>query len=246
MFSSMVLTFVFTVVYVVTGGYALVRLALIVSGESSGEDRLAELCHLLMSLAMIAMAWGTGDGGLARTLQIGVFAGFAVWFLARALLGGRGHGRAPGVLHASASAAMVWMVAAMPLIMGMPMPAGGGDGDGGGHAGHGGHSAAAGEQVAGAAGVPAPGWVVAVTVAFAAVLLAGAVFWAARLWTARLWAARAAAPAALPVPALVGAGGGATAVEARHGLTALAGPRQDLVCHLLMSLGMAGMLVAML
>lgn len=250
MFSSIALSVAFTVTFIVTGGYALVGFALLTAEGDRGGDRLVELSHLLMSVAMVAMAWGAGTGGPARTLQIVVFGGFGVWFLRLAVLGrgGSGHGRLPDIDHAVTAAAMVWMVAAMPVIMGMSMTASGGGA--GGHAGHGGHGSggAAGSAMAGMSGmaVPTPAWVVGVTVAFVALLAVGAVFWAVRAWRG--------GAVSLPEPVRVddsGRGGTAVAVQprtavARSGLAALTGPRLDALSHVLMSAAMAAMLLAML
>lgn len=251
MFSSVTLSVAFTVAFIVTGGYALVRFALLTAEGDRGGDRLVELSHLLMSVAMVAMAWGAGTGGPARTLQIVVFGGFGVWFLHLAVLGGRGsgHGRLPDIDHAVTAAAMVWMVAAMPVIMGMSMTASGGGS--GGHAGHGGHGSgggAAGGAMAGMSGMATatPAWVVGVTVAFVALLAVGAVFWAVRAWRG--------GDVSLPEPVRVddsGRGGTAVAVQprtavARSGLAALTGPWLDALSHVLMSAATAAMLLAML
>jgi hypothetical protein len=247
---SLTSALVFTLVFAVTGGYALVRFALI-TADGGGGDRLVELSHLLMSVAMVAMTWGAGTGRLAKALQIAVFAGLGMWFLARATLvtGGTGHGRLPDTDHAVTAAAMVWMVAAMPLIMGTSM-AGMSDGASGGHAGHGGGAAGDGGmpgvgEMDGAAATT-PTWVLAVSVAFVVLLVAGAVFWAVRAWRG------GAEPEPVAQLAGTGAAGGIAvavrtrAVGGRTGLAALTGARRDALCHLLMSAGMAGMLLAML
>ncbi len=77
-------------------------------------------------------------------------------------------------------------------------------------------------------------------------LAAGAVFWAVRAWRG----GTEPVPDELPAGGDV-AGGAATAVRTRTargrvGLAALTGARQDAGCHLLMKVGMAGMLLAML
>lgn len=244
MVSSIPLSVAFTVAFVVTGVYALVRFALVAADGDRGGDRPVELSHLLMSVAMIAMTWGAGVGGVARTLQIAAFGGFALWFLCRVILvrTGSRHGRLLDADHAVTAAAMVWMVVAMPLIMGTPMA----DGDAG-HAAHGSGGAAGGampgtDDMA----APAPAWVVAVSVAFVVLLAAGALLWAHRAWRG----GEEPTPAARPVGDSVD-GGTAVAVQtraadARTGLAALTGPRRDAVCHLLMNVGMAAMLLAMM
>ncbi len=234
MFSSISLVLAFTVVFTITGAYALVRLALVVSGGGSHADRTAELCHLLMSLAMIAMAWGAGTGGLGGPLQIVVFGAFAVWFLVRAASDYAGHGRLAESAHALTAGAMVWMVAAMPLIMGMSMTST----SGGGHADHHGTPAAPSTGMPDVA-VDTPAWVVVVTVALSVLLTAGGAFLALRAFRVT----------EVPVPVGAGTELAASTGEARRsptGLAAIPGPRTDAVCHLFMNVGMASMLVAML
>jgi hypothetical protein len=244
--SSIALSVAFTVAFIVTGSYALVRYALISAGGEGDGDRVAELSHLLMSVAMIAMTWGAGTGTTARTLQIVAFGGFVLWFLRRAVLSrsGTGHGRLAATDHAVTAAAMVWMVAAMPLIMGMSMAAMS-DGGAGGHAGHGAHGADTAMSDVDAMAAPTPVWVTAVTVGFAVLLAAGALFWAIHAWRG------AAEPDETAAADEHGDAGRAVAVRARAartrtGLARLTGTRQDALCHLLMSVGMAGMLLAML
>ena len=48
---------VLTIVFAATGLYPLLRFAALVSGAEAGGDRVAELAHLVMSIAMIAMTW---------------------------------------------------------------------------------------------------------------------------------------------------------------------------------------------
>ncbi|HEY2192849.1 MAG TPA: DUF5134 domain-containing protein [Actinomycetospora sp.] len=119
MFSS-TLSWAFTVVFTLTGVYSLVRLTEFASGMDRTGSRIAELSHLLMSLAMIAMAWAwTGDpSSPTGLLQILVFGVLGIWFLARLALPVGDHSRATEGYHLVANAAMVWMVAAMPDIMG--------------------------------------------------------------------------------------------------------------------------------
>lgn len=227
MFASVVLTVVFTLVFTVTAAYALLRFA--GSGDRAPGDRLVTLFHLLMSLAMVAMAWAwTGGpatpGGI---VQILVFGGFTLWFAARTATPAAAHGRVAGAYHLVTGAAMTWMVAAMPLMMGASMV--GASGAAGGHAAH------AGADAAGGAGALAPDaarppWVTVVSLAFVVLLLVAVAWSAAQL-------ARDGDAAPLDGP---DAGGG-TAVRTRPAVA-----RTDAAAHLLMSLGMAGMLLAML
>jgi hypothetical protein len=224
MFDWSMLSVVFTVVFAATGLYALARLARLLAGEVAVGDRLVELFHLAMSLAMIAMAWAyTGGpetpGG--RT-EVVVFGAFTVWFAYRATVRDAAHSPLANGYHVAMGAAMTWMVAAMPLIMGSSHAGS----SGGGH--HGGSAPVeSAEPVAPPA--PAPGWVVVVTIAFVVLSVAAAAWWAARAVRAGDQGGHA------------DAGG---TVLTRTTVTRSA--RLEAGCHVLMSLGMGGMLVAML
>jgi uncharacterized protein DUF5134 len=231
MFPSAALCVVFTLVFTVTGGYSLWRLARLLAGEGAPGDRVVELFHLVMSLGMIAMtwAWTGGPTSAGGVLQIVVFGASTVWFAYRAATRVTAHGHLANGYHLVMAAAMTWMVAAMPLMMGMS-----GGMEMSGHAGHHG----SGEDMSGMAGMDhsaaaalAPGWVVGVSVVFVVLLLVAAGWWARR-----------AVCADDPAPGQDVVSGGAVAIRTASALTV----RADAGCHLLMSLGMAGMLVAML
>ncbi|HEY2202925.1 MAG TPA: DUF5134 domain-containing protein [Pseudonocardia sp.] len=253
----MPLSVALTVVFVLTGAYALVRWASVRTGVGHPGDPVAELSHVLMSLGMLAMVWAYG-GSVLDTVQLIVFTGFAGYFLVHLV---RGRARRPGAhrcagagLHLVMAAAMVWMIASMPWLMG-----GGGSGSTGGrHADHSGAampdmpgmSGTAGSGTHGMAAAP-PARVVALTV-----LLASALVVVAAVWLAR--AARGvpghpagdgrADRAADRTAAAAGAteGGVGLAVRPAAGPPAALSTRTDAVCHLAMSLGMAAMLLAML
>ena len=160
MISSLPLAWALTAVFAATGFYALARWATAVSERRSAAHRTAELAHLLMSAAMVVMTW-TWYGSAGLWTQIVLFSVLGVFFLVTA---SRGvpcgpSGRVAGAAHALMAAAMVWMLAAMPLIMASPPAAAGG---GGAHAHHGGDTM----DMSGAAHAAGPaGWAVAVTVA---------------------------------------------------------------------------------
>lgn len=239
MISSVLLSAVLTVAFVATGGYALVRWASLRAGLAGhAGDQIAELCHLLMSLAMIAMVYGYA-GPVADVVQIVAFSGFTVYFLLRwadsrrrstsSVHSCRGAGH-----HSFMSAAMVWMVASMPLLMG-PMTGS----SAGGHAGHAGHSGADMSSTMAGPPAPAPTWAIVVSWLVIAGLVISAGYWAAQ-------ALRASGQAPHPAPAhadvLVGAG--VTHAEPRlapqsHRVTAALAPRTDAACHCVMSLAMA-------
>lgn len=89
MVTSPTLSLVLTALFVVTGGWALVRLARVATGRGPAADVIAELSHLLMSVSMIAMAWGVTDGpadpgGVATLVVFGLVALWAVVQLRRA------------------------------------------------------------------------------------------------------------------------------------------------------------------
>jgi hypothetical protein len=262
---------VFTVAFAVTGLYSLgryVRLSAATgpAARVSGQARATELLHLLMSVAMIAMSWGRSGGpetgsGIVQLLAFGVLSLLFGLFAARAsgLVGVLGR-----AAHAVMAAAMVWMVVAMPLLMGHGTP--GSAGDAGAHAGHG---AMAGMDMGGtqatdpAAAAPPPGWAIGLTVAVVVLLLGSAAFWAGRLVLALR---RPAADAAVPAPrtevagpppptrtsAAVADDGTRIAVLAPATSTAPAAPRPHhhgvlaATCHAVMSVAMAAMLLLML
>ncbi|MFR9805468.1 DUF5134 domain-containing protein [Pseudonocardia sp. RS010] len=265
MFSSPTTSWTFTLVFALTGAYSAVRFTLLTSGAERDGDRVAEFAHLLMSLAMIGMAWAwTGrPGGPGATVQIVVFGLLALWFLTRAARRATGHGRVSDAYHLVTAAAMVWMVAAMPQIMGMTTAVG--------PAGHAGHGSAA-PNTGGADGPMSgatPLWVTIVTWTFVVLLGAAAVLWATRAVRAGSPGratqrsgvavvpseptARSESCVPLAPPSSVPEGSGPVPAEQavagpplRTGSTRLTSPRVDAGCHLLMSLGMAGMLLAML
>jgi hypothetical protein len=228
LFTSVLSTVVFTVVFTVTAVYALLRFARMSSGDGAPGDRLVELFHLLMSVAMVGMAvgWTGGPGTPRGIVQLVVFGAFTLYFVARAVSGTPEHGRVAAAHHVVMSAAMTWMVTAMPQMVGMSM-AGGGE-----HVQHGGADEAAGAGAMEPAAA-APGWVTAVSVVFVALLLIAACWWVARLLRG---------DDADAVDAADGVGG--TATQTSVSVSTLA--RVDTAVHVLMSIGMAGMLVAML
>ena len=139
MIASPMLAAAFTVVFAVTGLYSLVRIAGMASGAVPDGDRVAELSHLLMSIAMIAMtgAWSGGPDSASGILQIVVFGLIGLWFLVKVAGPDDGHRRVENGYHMVMAAAMVWMVAAMPVLMGGAGMSPGTSADAGEHAGHG-------------------------------------------------------------------------------------------------------------
>lgn len=266
MIASLPLALALSAVFVLTGAYALVRWSATMTGPLPPSRRMAELAHLVMSVAMLMMSW-TWAGTTGVTVQIVLFTVFAGYFVLDAVRRYRtgSDGCAGGSAHALMAAAMVWMLAAMPLIMPMPVAAGAGGGHGA-HSGHGGGDGAA-MDMSTQAGPAA--WAVVLTIGACAALLATAAFWAVRALCGRTVVAgaplatvtepeaiqpAATEPAAEPEPpdATTSEAGGAVlttvapaapvAVAAPHRLL---GPRSDAGCHALMGLGMIVMLLAM-
>ncbi len=237
MFSS-TLSWTFTVVFTLTGVYSTVRLAELASGIDRTGNRLAELSHLVMSLAMIAMAWAwTGDpSSPTGLLQIVVFGLFGIWFLARLTVPEGDHSRANEGYHLVTNAAMVWMVAAMPQIMGEEKSASDA-------AAHHGMAGMAGMAMPASTPPSAPGWVVAVSGVFVVLLVAGAVLWTSRIVRPGAPGGCAGASTATEKKAM---SEGSVAVAVAPAGTRSTGVRFDAGCHVLMSLAMAGMLLAML
>ncbi|MEU8632638.1 DUF5134 domain-containing protein [Amycolatopsis sp. NPDC048633] len=92
----------------------------------SFRDRMGDLLHVVMSVAMVAMAW-PATMSVARVPQIVFFALAAVWFVTVSVAGAAHDdhgGRGVAAHHVVMMAAMAWMVFVMPRAMGgmHPMP----------------------------------------------------------------------------------------------------------------------------
>ena len=167
-----------TGIFVVVGGFALWRWSAMAADRRADRSvaRLGEVNQLAMSVAMIAMTWWPPGlaGSVFQVVAFGTFGVLHVVGLARA------EGTSARLTVASEiamNAAMVWMLAAMPLLMG------GHPSSGGGHDHHGTAAAAA------TAGPPVatPDWALAVNGAVITVLVvitAGYVIKAIRTTTA--------------------------------------------------------------
>jgi hypothetical protein len=250
-----------TVLFALSGGYSLLRWASLRAGVAGHHgDQVAELSHVLMSLGMIAMVWAYG-GGTGDAVQLIAYLALSGYFLTR-LLRGRTTGHpgcpAPG-FHLLMSGSMVWMVAAMPLLMAGSVagPSGGMQMDG--------MTMGGADTGLDARPVTAtPGWAIALTWVFIAGLVLGAGFWLRRALPAPsgtpVAATSATAASAAPTSAATTVAATSTAVASTavtsttvashtapaNPLLAALTPRADAVCHLAMSLGMAAMFLAML
>ncbi|MGO1850786.1 DUF5134 domain-containing protein [Microbacterium sp. JB110] len=144
------------------------------STEGIGDEELVDITHTVMSAAMILMTWAAVLDAVTWA-QVALFAVFALALIPNFR---RAHGlahRVDLVGHVAMNAAMIWMLAAMPLLMaGMDM----GDDAGSAHAGH--HESGH-EQ-----GLTAtPVWGDVVNGLFIVVCAIGALWWLYRSATAR-------------------------------------------------------------
>lgn len=169
---------ILTALFAATGGYALWRWSGAVSARAVrpetdalpgvSPDPVIDLNQVLMSAAMVIMIWWP-SGPIGSWLQVAVFAVFAVIMALSGRPAGPGvRHRAGSVAHVIMNLAMVWMLAAMPLLM--PRSAGAA----GGH-----HHGAGGGPIGPAVG-QAPLWAVAVSWLATGVTVAVAVWWAVR------------------------------------------------------------------
>lgn len=117
MIADLALRVFVTILFVLAGCYCASRLTRRISVPARGTY----VAHLLMSVAMIAMAW-PGGVGLLPVPQLVVFGAATAWFLVLALSFGRAwstathhelHGRLVYWYHAVMMASMVWMLAVM-------------------------------------------------------------------------------------------------------------------------------------
>ena len=170
MVESLLLRWVLTVLFTLTAVWCGFRAARPAGGW---PDRLSSISHLAMSLLMIAMAWPLGMSVPAGP-QIALFAVATGWFLVlTALRVPCGHARRARIAHthhAVMSAAMVWMIATMPMLMM------GGSDSGGGHHHH--SMGAPSSGVLAAAATPGPpSGVVTISVLLAGFLVLSSVAW---------------------------------------------------------------------
>lgn len=170
---------ILTAVFVCTGLACLADLAArrgarSARGDGIGDEELIGIAHGVMSAAMILMLWVAVLDAVTWT-QIALF---AILALALALGIPRAHGaarRADLSGHILLSAAMIWMLAAMPLLM-AGAGAAGGSGAGGTAHHHGGGGGGPGAT---------PAWAEAVNLLFIALCAACALWWLYRLAAAR-------------------------------------------------------------
>ncbi len=170
MIASLPLALALSAVLVLTGCYALVRTTATMNGNLRSR-RVAELGHLAMSVAMLGMTW-TWAGPTGVIVQITLSAVLAGYFLLGAVQRHRTRPRSGthDFAHALTAAAMVWMLAAMPLLM--PTTAAASE------SGHDEHGSTVAMDMGTTAAAPA--WAITVTVGTCAALLATSAFWTVR------------------------------------------------------------------
>lgn len=156
-----------TVAFVLTGTAGI--WILVVCPPSSTETVL-HLNHAVMSAAMILMIWVIVSD-VAVWAQVALFAVLALALLPALRRASDGARRADLVGHLGLNAAMIWMLAAMPLLMA----------DVGGLEGHAGHGSAVAIAPAG----DTPAWAIAVNSLFVAVCAAGVLWWLVRATAVR-------------------------------------------------------------
>ncbi|WP_243790061.1 DUF5134 domain-containing protein [Saccharopolyspora gloriosae] len=224
MVESLLLSWILTVLFTATAAwcaFSATRPAL------RPSDRLSSVSHLVMSLLMIAMTWPWGMS-VPATPQVVLFSVATVWFVALTALRvpcahGYGSPRLAHLHHAVMSAAMVWMVAMMPLLM-----LGASDSGGGHHHHSMGVGGGAGVLAAPAAAETTPGAVVAISAVLAAFLVLSSVAWISTAVDTARHTLNTADTTGSPA-------------DPRATRLAL-----DSACHGAMSIGMGAMLFAML
>ncbi|MFV2018169.1 DUF5134 domain-containing protein [Micromonospora sp. LOL_023] len=131
--------------------------------QAFSDAELIDINHCVMSAAMILMVWLMVDGVFAWA-QVAIF-GILAFALLPAYLRVRSTSERVDVLgHVTQNVAMIWMLAAMPILM-SEMAIGGGSG----HS----HGVAA----AGAVPTPTPAWADTVNVVFVVLSGTGALWW---------------------------------------------------------------------
>jgi hypothetical protein len=170
---DIVLTIAFSFTALVCAGHLVKHRASSRASDGGLSDSgLIDVNHGLMSIAMIAMIW-VSVIDVVTWAQMAVFA-----VLALSLLPVFGRARDTAVRidlagNVLLDAAMIWMLAAMPLLMAGAMDAGGGSA-------HAGHHAVGDEML-----TATPVWADVVNVVFVVISAAAALWWVYRLVAAR-------------------------------------------------------------
>ncbi|WP_328530869.1 DUF5134 domain-containing protein [Nocardioides sp. NBC_00368] len=158
-----------TVAFVLTGTSGIWTLVVC---PGSGGQTVLHVNHTVMSAAMILMIWVI-LWDAAVWAQVALF-GILTVVLLPALHRTSGRARRADIVgHLALNAAMIWMLAAMPLLM---SDAHGAGTHTSGHAGHSGATAVLPPATAAAA----PGWAILVNSLFVAACAAGVIWWLLR------------------------------------------------------------------
>lgn len=108
---------ILTVVFAITGLNCLWHVSYVDRSVQTLTDRMIDILHLSMSVAMIVMIW-IPTRGAGTWLQVAVFAGFGLLLVISAFAKAIGPVARVNLLsHSMLASAMVWMLAAMPLMM---------------------------------------------------------------------------------------------------------------------------------
>lgn len=145
------------------------------------DAQVVDVNHVIMSVAMIVMTW-VMIGDVLLWAQVVLFVVLAASLLLNWQRATSAVDRVDVAGHVLMDAAMIWMLAAMPLLMagmdhGHGAGHGSGHGDHGSHGGHGGH----GMETSTAA---TPAWADVVNVGFVAVCSVAAAWWL--FWVVRM------------------------------------------------------------
>lgn len=169
---------ILTVLFVATGVWCAIDLmrhrGKARHGAAAGISlhTVVDVNHLVMSAAMILMVWVSVVDAFTWA-QIAVFVIFIVALVPGLVSEDSRAARISTVAHIALNAAMVWMLAAMPLLMaGMHSDIG----DGSGH-----HHGGVGMDML----MATPGWADLVNIVFVGLSAAAALWWAVRLVAAR-------------------------------------------------------------
>ncbi|WP_295010412.1 DUF5134 domain-containing protein [uncultured Microbacterium sp.] len=164
---NIVLTLLFVFTGAVCARELIVRRGRPRTQSGVSDDAVIDITHLVMSAAMILMLWVMVIDAVTWA-QVALFAVFALALVPAFRTSRDGAARISLAGHVVLDAAMIWMLAAMPLLMSdMPM-------SGGGHAAHHGGMAMA-------EPTPTPVWADVVNGVFIVLCLAVALWWAVQL-----------------------------------------------------------------
>lgn len=175
------LAWLLTAVFAATGLFCLATwTGHSVDHPAAGDSRLVHATHALMSVAMVVMVWRPA-GAVGTWVQVAVFAVLGLALAVAALRATGMVARIDWITHLALDAAMIWMLAAMPLLMGTTGSVMGSPASTGHHHGH--HDGGTGAAPMPATGTPA--WVDAASVVAIVACIMAMLWWAGRTLTSR-------------------------------------------------------------